>query len=48
VPVFDGKGVLRAAINLSAHAARVSKATLLRDYLPQLRAAAARISAAMT
>ncbi|MGF1627145.1 MAG: IclR family transcriptional regulator C-terminal domain-containing protein [Alphaproteobacteria bacterium] len=48
VPVYDAGGALRAAINLSTHAARISKAAILRDYLPPLKAAAAKISAAMT
>lgn len=48
VPVYDGKGVLRAAINLSTHAARISKAAILRDYLPGLRTAAGKIGTAMT
>lgn len=48
VPVFDATGKLRAAINISTQAARVSKTAMLRDYLPHLSAAASKISAAMT
>ena len=48
VPVFDSKGELRAAINISCQAARISKAAILRDYLPHLKCAAGKISAAMT
>ncbi|MEZ5668339.1 MAG: IclR family transcriptional regulator C-terminal domain-containing protein [Alphaproteobacteria bacterium] len=45
VPICDGRGAPMAAINISTQAARVSKSAMLRDFLPRLRTAAARIGA---
>jgi len=39
VPVYDGRGTVIGAINLSAQAARVSAAALIKDMLPHLLAA---------
>ena len=48
VPVYNDKGEMLAAINVSTHAARVSRTAMLRDFLPHLRATAMRIGAAIT
>lgn len=45
VPVRDGTGQVRAAMNVTVHAAETSVDTLLREYLPQLLRAAGDISA---
>lgn len=46
-PLFGRDGAARAAINVSAHAARVSLGQLKRDYLPVLLEAARGISEAL-
>lgn len=43
VPIRDRTGAVAAAINVSANALRVDRATLLSDVLPQLRETAAQI-----
>lgn len=45
VPISDGNGTVIAAMNVSAHAVRVSMESLRRDFLPPLKAAAAQIEA---
>jgi len=45
VPVRDGCGEVRAAMNVTVHAAETSRATLIDDYLPRLIRAASEISA---
>ena len=45
VPVRDGTGVVRAAMNVTVHAAETSIETLTEEYLPHLLTAAARTSA---
>jgi IclR family pca regulon transcriptional regulator len=45
VPVRDGDGVVRAAMNVTVHAAETSTETLLEDYLPLLQRAASDVSA---
>ncbi len=45
VPVRDGEGVVRAAVNVTVHAAETSVETLVGTYLPLLVRAASRISA---
>ncbi|MDX1736901.1 MAG: IclR family transcriptional regulator C-terminal domain-containing protein [Alphaproteobacteria bacterium] len=43
VPIKNREGEYIAALNLSAHSARVTKSTMLRDYLPHLKCAAKKI-----
>ena len=45
VPVRDGEGEVRAAMNVTVHAAETSVATLVDDHLPRLIRAAGEISA---
>jgi IclR family transcriptional regulator, pca regulon regulatory protein len=45
VPVRDGSGAVRAAMNVTAHAAETSVDTLLDDHLPHLLRAAGEVSA---
>jgi IclR family pca regulon transcriptional regulator len=45
VPVRDGDGEVRAAMNVTVHAAETSRATLIDDYLPRLIRAASEVSA---
>lgn len=45
VPVRDGDGVVRAAMNVTVHAAETSLDTLTEDYLPLLMQTASNISA---
>ena len=45
VPVRDGEGVVRAAMNVTVHAAETSVETLTGDYLPMLMHAAGEVSA---
>ncbi len=45
VPVRDGCGEVRAAMNVTVHAAETSLATLVDDYLPRLIRAASDVSA---
>ncbi|RZU31940.1 IclR family transcriptional regulator domain-containing protein [Blastococcus saxobsidens] len=45
VPVRDGAGAVRAAMNVTVHAAETSTEQLLRDHLPQLLRTAGDISA---
>jgi IclR family transcriptional regulator, pca regulon regulatory protein len=45
VPVRDGCGEVRAAMNVTVHAAETSVATLVDDYLPRLIKAASDVSA---
>ncbi len=45
VPVRDGTGAVRAAMNVTAHAAETSVDTLLDDHLPHLLRAAGEVSA---
>ncbi|HEY2522003.1 MAG TPA: IclR family transcriptional regulator C-terminal domain-containing protein [Streptosporangiaceae bacterium] len=45
VPVRDGCGEVRAAMNVTVHAAETSVATLVDDYLPRLIRAASDVSA---
>lgn len=45
VPVRDGEGVVRAAMNVTVHAAETSVETLTGEYLPLLMQAASNISA---
>jgi IclR family pca regulon transcriptional regulator len=47
VPLHDRTGRVVAAMNVSAHATRSSRAQLRRQFLPQLKAAAAAIDAAL-
>jgi IclR family transcriptional regulator, pca regulon regulatory protein len=44
-PIADASGAVTAAINVSAHASRVTLDTLRRSYLPQLLVTAGRIQA---
>jgi IclR family transcriptional regulator, pca regulon regulatory protein len=44
-PIADGSGAVTAAINVSAHASRVTLEVLRRSYLPQLLMTAGRIQA---
>ncbi len=44
MPLRDGDGVVRAAMNVTTHAAETSIETLTESYLPQLMSAASRIS----
>ena len=41
----DGDGEVRAAMNVTVHAAETSRATLIDDYLPRLIRAASEVSA---
>jgi IclR family transcriptional regulator, pca regulon regulatory protein len=45
VPVRDGEGVVRAAMNVTVHAAETSVETLTGDYLPLLMSAASKVAA---
>jgi IclR family pca regulon transcriptional regulator len=45
VPVRDGSGAVRAAMNVTVHAAETTTQRLLRDYLPPLLTTAGQISA---
>jgi IclR family pca regulon transcriptional regulator len=45
VPVRDGHGVVRAAMNVTVHAAETSTETLLHDHLPLLLRTAGDVSA---
>ncbi len=45
VPVRDGDGVVRAAMNVTVHAAETSVETLTGDYLPMLLHAASEVAA---
>ncbi|MCZ2860427.1 IclR family transcriptional regulator domain-containing protein [Blastococcus sp. VKM Ac-2987] len=45
VPVRDGQGVVRAAMNVTVHAAETSSERLLRDHLPLLLRTAGDVSA---
>jgi IclR family pca regulon transcriptional regulator len=45
VPVRDGTGAVRAAMNVTVHAAETSVETLLDDHLPHLLRAAGEVSA---
>jgi IclR family pca regulon transcriptional regulator len=45
VPVRDGTGAVRAAMNVTVHAAETSVDTLVHDYLPQLLRVAGDVSA---
>ena len=45
VPVRDGTGAVRAAMNVTVHAAETSVETLLHDYLPHLIRTAGEVSA---
>ena len=45
VPVRDGSGAVRAAMNVTVHSAETSVRTLLDQHLPPLRAAASAVSA---
>jgi IclR family pca regulon transcriptional regulator len=45
VPVRDGEGAVRAAMNVTVHAAETSRGTLVNDHLPKLLRAAGEISA---
>jgi IclR family pca regulon transcriptional regulator len=45
VPVRDGDGAVRAAMNVTVHAAETSTERLLHDHLPLLLRAAGDISA---
>jgi IclR family pca regulon transcriptional regulator len=45
VPVRDGEGAVRAAMNVTVHAAETSLGTLVNDHLPKLLRAAGEISA---
>ncbi|WP_418606986.1 IclR family transcriptional regulator domain-containing protein [Georgenia sp. SUBG003] len=44
VPVRDGSGSVRAAMNVTVHASETSMETLLGDHLPLLQEAAGRVS----
>jgi IclR family pca regulon transcriptional regulator len=48
VPVRDGTGAVRAAMNVTVHAAETSVATLVDDHLPHLLRAAGEVSADWT
>jgi IclR family pca regulon transcriptional regulator len=43
VPIRNRDGKYIAALNLSAHSARVSKTTMIREFIPHLKCAAAKI-----
>jgi len=45
VPVRDGSGRVLAALNASSHAARVTKPTMLRTFLPVLQEVSGKITA---
>ena len=45
VPVRDGTGAVRAAMNVTVHAAETSKETLLQEHLPRLLRTAGDVSA---
>ncbi|MEU6724495.1 IclR family transcriptional regulator C-terminal domain-containing protein [Nonomuraea wenchangensis] len=45
VPIRDGSGRVVAAVNVATHASRATPADLVRDVLPELREAAARMAA---
>jgi IclR family transcriptional regulator, pca regulon regulatory protein len=45
VPVRDGDGVVRAAVNVTVHAAETSTETLVQEHLPRLLRTAGEISA---
>jgi IclR family pca regulon transcriptional regulator len=45
VPIHDASGAVVAALNVSVHASRGSMATLRRDFLPEVQAAARAIEA---
>jgi IclR family pca regulon transcriptional regulator len=45
VPVRDGTGAVRAAMNVTVHSAETSVKALLARHLPALRAAASAVSA---
>ena len=45
VPVRDGSGTVRAAMNVTVHAAETSTARLVEEYLPLLQRAAGEVSA---
>jgi IclR family transcriptional regulator, pca regulon regulatory protein len=45
VPVRDGTGAVRAAMNVTVHAAETSVDTLLDEHLPHLLRAAGEVSA---
>ena len=45
VPVRDGSGTVRAAMNVTVHAAETSVETLLDDHLPHLLRTAGEVSA---
>jgi IclR family transcriptional regulator, pca regulon regulatory protein len=45
VPVRDGAGAVRAAMNVTVHSAETSVADLIERHLPPLRAAASAVSA---
>jgi IclR family transcriptional regulator, pca regulon regulatory protein len=47
VPVHDASGAVAAAVNVSAHASRVSNAALVRKFLPHLQRAAEGIETAI-
>ncbi|MCX7153237.1 MAG: IclR family transcriptional regulator, partial [Proteobacteria bacterium] len=47
VPIVDGRGRILAAMNISGQAARTSEAQIVKTFLPRLKAAAERISAAL-
>ncbi|WP_445678314.1 IclR family transcriptional regulator domain-containing protein [Psychrobacillus sp. FSL H8-0487] len=46
-PIRDGNGKVIAAINCSAHAGRISKEVMLKEFLPLLQENATKISEAM-
>jgi IclR family transcriptional regulator, pca regulon regulatory protein len=48
VPIRDAHGAVEAALNIAAHAGRISKDTMLADFLPRLREAAGAIEADLT
>ena len=45
VPVRDGAGVVRAAMNITVHAAETSTERLLQEHLPLLQRTAGEVSA---
>jgi len=47
VPIIDGRGRILAAMNISGQAARTSETQIVKTFLPRLKAAAGRISAAL-
>ena len=47
VPIRDGRGGVAAAVNVSAHASRVSNGTLVKRFLPRLQRAAEGIETAI-